>query len=138
MTARDRAPIGCQRFDHIFCKHSERKYFHSVAIVHKLTRLLLARLRSSATVAPWVAGPTRKQRRLLLTLEAGVNRAALQRVLDRLRDEQVDLSEFSYTRQATGRALAATYGDHVTSLEIATTEGPFQWDIANPAVSLRS
>ena len=85
-----------------------------------------------------MSGPSAKQRRTLLALEAGVPNQALRRVLGRLRDANVDLADIPVDSKAVGRALEAQYGDHVTTLRIPCPDGPFDWQVAVPAAMLRS
>ena len=85
-----------------------------------------------------MSGPSAKHRRTLLALEAGIPNASLRRVLERLRDANVDLADIHLDQQAVARALEAQYGDHVTTLRIPTARGPFAWEVAVPAAMLRS
>ena len=85
-----------------------------------------------------MSGPSAKHRRTLLALEAGIPNASLRRVLERLRDANVDLADIHLDQQAVARASEAQYGDHVTTLRIPTTRGPFAWEVAVPAAMLRS
>ena len=85
-----------------------------------------------------MSGPSAKHRRTLLALEAGVPNLALRRVLERLRDANVDLADIRLDQRAVERALEAQYGDHVTTLRIPSTDGPFNWEVAVPAAMLRT
>ena len=49
-----------------------------------------------------------------------------------------NLADLDLNPRAVDRALEAEYGDHITKITIATTEGPFDWEVAVPSVVLRS
>lgn len=79
-----------------------------------------------------------KQRRILLALESGVANAGLQKIVRRLKAANVDVADLDLNPWAINNALEAEYGDHIAKITIPTTDGPFDWEVAAPAVVLRS
>ena len=74
-----------------------------------------------------------KQQRVLLTLESGVSNRALRRVVKRINEGQVDVSDLDLNNREIERAMQGTYGALLTEITLDTSKGPFRWELAEPS-----
>lgn len=79
-----------------------------------------------------------KQQRVLLTLESGVSNRALRRVVKRINEGQVDVSDLDLNNREIERALQGTYGALLTEITLDTSKGPFRWELAEPSAILQA